>query len=91
MEKIETARLLADRRYMSGWRPEALVFRTTSKPKKSQRKIGLLLAPTKTSVHEVYASHARKSDKNLIYSLEWPRRISTRPQYHSTRRGYSIA
>lgn len=56
MNKTTQARLLAEERYNSGWRPARLLTGGNTKLEKSERTIGLSLAPANTSGHEVCVS-----------------------------------
>ena len=58
MDKAHHARLLADQRYMSGWRPKKLLTGGNTKLEKSARTLGLSLAPANTSGYEVCASRS---------------------------------
>ena len=68
MNKTDTARLLADRRYMSGWRPKSLLSAGNAKLAKSLRTIGLSLAPASTSGYEVCASRSPECTKHCIHT-----------------------
>lgn len=68
MHKIDTARLLAEQSYMSGWRPKSLLSRGNAKLAKSERTIGLSLAPAKTSGYEVCASRTPECSLHCIHT-----------------------
>jgi hypothetical protein len=68
MNKTETARLLAEQSYMSGWRPKTLLSRGNAKLEKSERTLGLSLAPASTSGYEVCASRSPECSRHCIHT-----------------------
>lgn len=68
MNKTDAARLLAEQSYMSGWRPRSLLSRGNAKLAKSERTIGLSLAPAKTSGYEVCASRSPECSLHCIHT-----------------------
>lgn len=68
MQKLETARLLAEERFMSGWRPRSLLSAGNTKLAKSARTIGLSLAPANTSGYEVCASRSPECSTHCIHT-----------------------
>lgn len=56
MDKMSAAQRLAEERYNTGWRPARLLTGGNTKLEKSERTIGLSLAPANTSGQEVCAS-----------------------------------
>lgn len=68
MTKVTQARLLAEQRYMSGWRPKSLLTAGNTKLEKTERTIGLSLAPANTSGFEVCASRSPECTKHCIFT-----------------------
>lgn len=68
MKKIDTAQLLADQLYMSGRRPRRLLSSGNAKLMKSERTIGLSLAPAQTSGYQVCASSSVECRKHCIHT-----------------------
>jgi hypothetical protein len=70
MEKPEHARLLAEEKYMSGWRPKNLLSGGNTKLAKSARTLGLSLAPANTSGFEFCASRTPECTKHRISTYD---------------------
>lgn len=68
MQKMTLARLLAEEKYLSGWRPKSLLSAGNSKLAKAERNIGLSLAPSDTSGYEVCASKSVLCAEHCIHT-----------------------
>lgn len=68
MNKHDHARLLADQKYMSGWRPPHLLSRGNTKLMKADRNLGLSLAPANTSGYEMCASRSTECTTHCIHT-----------------------
>lgn len=68
MDKTTSARLLAEERFTSGWRPAKLLTGGNTKLEKSERTVGLSLAPANTSGYEVCASRSPECSKHCIHT-----------------------
>ena len=68
MNKMLTAQLLADQLYMSGYRPRQLLTRGNAKLEKTERTLGLSLAPAQTSGYQVCASSSAECRQHCIHT-----------------------
>jgi len=68
VNKVDYARAIAESRYKSGWRPARLLSGSNTKLEKSERNVGLSLAPASVSGYEVCASSTPECRLHCIHT-----------------------